>query len=117
MGESSLKMWTSMPEIIFVDHPFALTKGTNFIDISVNKNSGPVENAWVTILMESDETILFDYLLGHSKPRGSCYGYQKIITYKNSFTIFTPEVSLGLIPSYFSPLMMICLVTPLATAT
>ena len=106
MGESSLKMWTSMPEIISVDHPFALTKGTNFIDINVNKNSGPVENAWVTILMDNEvfESGYTDENGFVRLPVRTQQTGEVLVTvtkknhypYKNSFTIFTPEVSLGL---------------------
>ena len=52
MGESSLQMWTAYPEVTTVSHPFAVTKGTNYIDLIVDKESGPVEDAWVTILMD-----------------------------------------------------------------
>ena len=105
MGESSLQMWTSMPEITTVDHPFALAKGTNYIDISVNKNTGPVEDAWVTILMEDE---IFETGYTNSEgfirlPVRSQQTGEVLVTvtkknhypYKNSFNIYTPDVSLG----------------------
>ena len=54
MGESSLSMWSAYPEQITVDHPYALSKGTNYIDITVAKSSGALEEAWVTILMDDE---------------------------------------------------------------
>ena len=51
MGESSLQMWTDYPKTTTVDHFFALPIGSNFIDFNVEKEDGPVENAWVTIYM------------------------------------------------------------------
>ena len=54
MGESSLSMWSAYPEQITVDHPYALSKGTNYIDITVAKASGALEEAWVTILMDDE---------------------------------------------------------------
>ena len=55
MGESSLQMWTAYPEQISVTHPYSINKGTNYIDIQVDKqNGGPVSDAWVTILMDDE---------------------------------------------------------------
>ena len=54
-GESSLQMWTAYPEQISVTHPYSINKGTNYIDIQVDKqNGGPVSDAWVTILMDDE---------------------------------------------------------------
>ena len=54
MGESSLQMWTDYPEMTTVSHSYAVSRGTNYIDITVDKDSGPVEDAWVTILMDGE---------------------------------------------------------------
>ena len=49
MGESSLVMWSDYPTVITVEHSYAMTAGTNFIDIEVNQPNMPLEDAWVTI--------------------------------------------------------------------
>ena len=55
MGDASLQMWTAYPEMLNVTHAYSLTKGTNFIDISLTNSGGsPVEDAWVTIYKEGD---------------------------------------------------------------
>lgn len=54
MGESSLQMWSDYPEMTSVSHPYAITKGTNYIDISVATSISSVEEAWVTILMDGE---------------------------------------------------------------
>ena len=51
MGESSLQMWTAFPEMTTVEHPYAIAKGTNFVDVTVDKDNGPLQDAWVTIWM------------------------------------------------------------------
>ena len=47
-------MWTDYPEMTTVSHSYAVSRGTNYIDITVDKDSGPVEDAWVTILMDGE---------------------------------------------------------------
>ena len=55
MGDASLQMWTAYPEMLNVTHAYSLTKGTNFIDISLTNSGGsPVEDAWVTIYREGN---------------------------------------------------------------
>jgi hypothetical protein len=55
MGDASLQMWTAYPEMLNVTHVYSVTKGTNFIDISLTNSGGsPVEEAWVTIYKEGD---------------------------------------------------------------
>ena len=48
-----LIQWTDYPEMTTVSHSYAVSKGTNYIDITVDKDSGPVE-MWVTILMDGE---------------------------------------------------------------
>ena len=53
MGDASLQMWTAYPEMLNVAHEYSLTKGTNFIDVSMTNSAGnPVEDVWVTIYRE-----------------------------------------------------------------
>ena len=53
MGDASLQMWTAYPEMLNVAHEYSLTKGTNFIDVSMTNSAGnPVEDVWVTIYKE-----------------------------------------------------------------
>ena len=54
MGESSLQMWTDYPEMTTVTHSYAVSKGTNYIDISVTIGNEPVKDSWVTIYMENE---------------------------------------------------------------
>ena len=55
MGDASLQMWTAYPEMLNVMHAYSLTRGTNFIDISLTNSGGnPVEEAWVTIYKEGE---------------------------------------------------------------
>ena len=69
MGESSLQMWTDYPKTTTVDHFFALPIGSNFIDFNVEKEDGPVENAWVTIYM-GDE--IFESVTQIAKVMSDC---------------------------------------------
>ena len=53
MGDASLQMWTSYPEMLNVSHSYSLMKGTNFIDFNLTDSGGnPIEDAWVTIYKE-----------------------------------------------------------------
>ena len=55
MGDASLQMWTAYPEQLNVVHPYAITVGTNFIDVSIINSSGnPVQDAWTTIYRDDD---------------------------------------------------------------
>ena len=55
MGDASLQMWTSYPEMLNVTHEYSLTKGTNFIDVNMTNSAGsPVEGVWVTIYKENE---------------------------------------------------------------
>ena len=105
MGESSLQMWSDYPEVTTVSHPYAVTKGTNFIDISVSKGSGPIEDAWVTIYKE-DEILESGYSNGNGfvrLPINSIEEGEVLITvtkknhypYQNSFQIYDPGVSVN----------------------
>ena len=112
MGESSLQMWTAYPQEINVSHPYDLTVGTNFIDISVDKNGSPLENAWVTILMDDE---IFES--GYTNPQGfvrlpinsDAIG-EVLVTvtkknhypYQSSFQLHDPGVAIGVSESPYS---------------
>jgi len=112
MGESSLQMWTAYPEMTTVTHPFSITKGQNYIDITVDKDNGPVNDAWVTILM-GDE--IFES--GHTNSQGfirlpitSVETGEVLVTvtkknhypYQNSFQINDPGVAIGVAESPYT---------------
>jgi len=112
MGESSLQMWSDFPEMTTVSHPYALTVGTNYIDLTVNKENGPVEDAWVTILM-GDE--IFESAYTNSQgfvrlPIPSSETGEVLVTvtkknhypYQNSFQIHDPGVSINVGDSPFT---------------
>lgn len=105
MGESSLQMWSSFPELTTVNHSYAVTKGTNFIDINVSKELGHVEDAWVTILMDG---VMVES--GYTNDQGfvrlpitTNQTGEVLVTvtkknhypYQNSFQIYDPGVSLN----------------------
>ena len=105
MGESSLQMWTDYPEMTTVTHPYMVTTGSNFIDITVDKDNGPVEGAWVTILME-DEIFESGYTDAQGfvrLPVTSSETGEVLVTvtkknhypYQNSFQIHDPGVAIG----------------------
>ena len=105
MGESSLSMWSAYPEQITVDHPYALSKGTNYIDITVAKALGALEEAWVTILMD-DEIFESGYTNANGfirLPIPSSQTGVALVTvtkknhypYQSSFQIYDPGVSVN----------------------
>ena len=106
MGESSLQMWTDYPEVTTVTHPFAMSLGSNYIDFTVSKEGGPVENAWVTIYMGDDifESGLTDQEGYLRLPILSNQTGEVLVTvtkknhypYQNSFQIYDPGVSVNL---------------------
>ena len=112
MGESSLQMWTDYPEMTTVTHPFSITTGSNFIDITVDKDNGPVEDAWVTILMDDE---IFES--GYTDDQGfvrlpitSTETGEVLVTvtkknhypYQSSFQIHDPGVAIGVAPSPYT---------------
>ena len=112
MGESSLQMWSDFPEMTTVSHPYAVAVGTNYIDLTVNKENGPVEDAWVTILM-GDE--IFESAYTNSQgfvrlPILSSGTGEVLVTvtkknhypYQNSFQIHDPGVSMNVGDSPFT---------------
>ena len=112
MGESSLQMWTDYPEMTTVSHSYAVSKGTNYIDLTVDKDSGPVENAWVTILMDGEifESKYTDNQGFARLPITSSQTGEVLVTvtkknhypYQSSFQIYDPGVSVNLAPIPFS---------------
>ena len=111
MGESSLQMWTDYPEMTTVTHSYAVSKGTNYIDVTVDKEVGPVENAWVTILMDGE---IFESKHTNNQgyvrlPITSSQTGEVLITvtkknhypYQSSFQIYDPGVSVNLAPIPF----------------
>ena len=112
MGESSLQMWSAFPEMTTVSHPYSISVGTNFIDINVNKDIGPVEDAWVTILM-GDEIFESGYTDSEGSvrlPITSSQAGEVLVTvtkknhypYQNSFEIYDPGVSINLAESGYT---------------
>ncbi len=112
MGESSLQMWTAYPEMTTVSHPFAVSTGTNFIDIIVDKDQGPVEDAWVTILMDD---LIFESGYTNSEgfvrlPVTSTETGEVLVTvtkknhypYQSSFQIHDPGVAINLAESGYT---------------
>ena len=106
MGESSLVMWTDYPTQTTVSHPYAITKGTNYIDITVSKDNGNVDGAWVTILM-NDEIFESGYTNNQGfvrLPVTSTQTGDVLVTvtkrnhypYQSSFQIYDPGVSINL---------------------
>ena len=110
MGESSLQMWTAYPEMINVTHPYSISKGTNYIDITVEKqNGGHVEDAWVTILMDDE---IFESRHTNSEgfvrlPINSLETGEVLVTvtkknhypYTSSFQLYDSGVAVGLVDS------------------
>ena len=112
MGESSLQMWTDYPKTTTVDHFFALPIGSNFIDFTVEKEDGPVENAWVTIYM-GDEIFESGYTNSEGYvrlPITSSEEGEVLVTvtkrnhypYQSSFQLYDPGVSINLSESAFT---------------
>ncbi|MDC0480151.1 C25 family cysteine peptidase [Candidatus Marinimicrobia bacterium] len=106
MGESSLMMWTDYPTQTTVSHLYAITKGTNYIDITVSKDNGNVDGAWVTILMD-DEIFESGYTNNQGfvrLPVASSQTGDVLVTvtkrnhypYQSSFQIYDPGVSINL---------------------
>jgi len=106
MGESSLQMWTAFPEMTTVEHPYAIAKGTNFVDVTVDKDNGPLQDAWVTIWM-GDEIFESGYTNAEGfvrLPISSVEIGEVLVTvtkknhypYQNSFQIYDPGVAIGL---------------------
>ena len=111
MGEASLQMWTSYPEMTSVLHPFAISVGSNYIDIVVDKESGAVEDAWVTIYM-GDEIFESGYTNSEGfirLPINSTQIGEVLLTvtkrnhypYQSSFQIYDPGVSINLAETPF----------------
>jgi len=62
MGDPSLELWTDIPQTFVVDYESQVSLGTNFIDVTVKNTGGrPLEDAWVTVLMGSDEIFATGY--------------------------------------------------------
>ena len=112
MGESSLQMWSAFPVMTSVEHPYALPKGTNFIDIDVSKDLGMVEDAWVTILMDG-EILESGYTNNQGfvrLPINSTQTGEVLVTvtkknhypYQSSFQIYDPGVSVNLSENSYS---------------
>ena len=112
MGESSLQMWSEYPEATTVSHPYAVPVGTNYIDIDVAKEAGPVEDAWVTIYMD-DEVFESGYTNSSGfvrLPISSSETGEVLVTvtkknhypYQSSFEIHDPGVSINVSESGFT---------------
>ena len=106
MGESSLQMWTDYPQLMSVEHPYAVTKGTNYIDISVTIGNEPVKDSWVTIYMENEmiesgytNSAGFVRLPISTDTEGEVditITKQNHYPYQNSFQIYNPGIAVNL---------------------
>jgi hypothetical protein len=108
IGDASLQMWTAYPQPLSGDHTYAVTKGTNYIDIIINGENGGVENVWVTILMD-DEIFESGYTNDEGEvrlPITSAEEGEVLLTatkrnhypYQSSFQIYDPGVSVHINP-------------------
>ena len=108
IGDASLQMWTSYPQMLTADHPYAVSKGTNFIDIIINGENGGLENVWVTILLDN-EIFESGYTNDEGRVRLSVTSAQEsevLLTatkqnyypYQSSFQIYDPGVSVHINP-------------------
>ena len=89
-----------------------ISKGTNYIDIVVDKDTGPVEDAWVTILMDGEvfESRHTDSQGFARLPITSFQTGEVLVTvtkknhypYQSSFQIYDPGVSVNLAQAPFT---------------
>lgn len=108
IGDASLQMWTAYPQPLNGDHTYAVTKGTNYIDIIINGENGGVENVWVTILMDDEifESGYTNYEGEVRLPITSAEEGEVLLTatkrnhypYQSSFQIYDPGVSVHINP-------------------
>ncbi len=62
MGDPGLNLWTGLPEDLIVEYDDNVALGTNYLEVSVEDDSGlPVAGAWVTALMGDEEIFATDY--------------------------------------------------------
>ena len=113
MGDASLQMWTSYPEMLNVTHAYSITKGTNFIDINMTDSGGnPVEGAWVTIYKEG-EVLESEYSNNNGFVRVNVPTTQTgeiLVTvtkknhypYQSSFQIYDPGPSVNVYSDYIT---------------
>ena len=103
IGDASLQMWSAYPKQLNASHVFSATLGTNYIDVNVSSDGNPVENAWVTLLMDdnSSESVYTDTDGFARIPVTSDVIGEVLITatkhnhypYQSSFQIYDPGVS------------------------
>jgi hypothetical protein len=62
MGDPGLELWTSIPQDMVVNYNTQVAVGTNYLEVMVENTNGlPLENAWVTALMGSDDIFATGY--------------------------------------------------------
>ena len=62
MGDPGLELWTSVPQDMVVNYDTQVAVGTNYLEVIVESTNGlPLENAWVTALMGSDDIFATGY--------------------------------------------------------
>jgi hypothetical protein len=62
MGDPGLELWTSTPQDMVVNYDTQVAVGTNYLEVRVEDTNGlPLENAWVTALMGSDDIFTTGY--------------------------------------------------------
>ena len=113
MGDASLQMWTSYPEMLNVTHAYSITRGTNFIDINMTDSGGnPVEGAWVTIYKQG-EVLESEYSNNNGFVRVNVPTTQTgeiLVTvtkknhypYQSSFQIYDPGPSVNVYSDYIT---------------
>jgi hypothetical protein len=62
MGDPGLELWTSVSQDMVVNYDAQVAVGTNYLEVLVEDTNGfPLENAWVTALMGSDDIFATGY--------------------------------------------------------
>jgi hypothetical protein len=62
MGDPGMEVWTGVPQEMVVNYDTQVAVGTNYLEVIVEDTNGlPLENAWVTALMGSDDIFATGY--------------------------------------------------------
>ncbi|MCK4312703.1 MAG: hypothetical protein KAW88_08220, partial [Candidatus Cloacimonetes bacterium] len=62
MGDPGMEVWTGIPQEMVVTYETQVSLGTNYLQVTVeDTNNNPLENAWVTALMEDDDIFATGY--------------------------------------------------------
>lgn len=106
IGDASLQMWSAYPKQLNASHAFSATVGTNYIDVVITSDNNPVNNAWVTLLMDDDVSeSVYTNLDGFARiPIAPTVTGEVLVTatkhnhypYQSSFQVYDPGVSVHL---------------------